>query len=366
MSATLPKIDRLLEKREEFVSLIESRKYFLDPLFKNRVEVDFSLLESKVEKDELFKIIREKILKSDKVLIEFIKKSTAREFYETIKDLDDYEVYELSGDDNKLLREKVINRTRKAEKIVVVATQVIEAGVDIDMELGLKDISTFDSDEQFLGRINRNALGKGKAYFFDLDKEEDIYRGDNRLGISLKDRKVREYFLNKAFEKCYSEVLKRLEKKKEQFFGLQTNKEEFFGLLQKLYYKQIYKKMQLIRSSGVTIFLPYRLKIDDEFLDRFDEAYIEEGYLDGEVIWQKLQELNSIENFAQREIEKSKLNFYMQFFTFNIQYIKRIEKFNDLCCGIYLINDFEVFIDEEFKFDRKTFLEKQQQAFDFI
>ena len=362
MSATLPKIDRLLEEKEEFVSLLDSQRYFLDPLFKDRVDIDFLLLGKEIDFEEL----KQRVLEADKVLVEFIKKKSARMFYEYIKDLRDYEVYELSGDDNKLLREKVIKRTYEAKKIVVVATQVIEAGVDIDMELGLKDVSTFDSDEQFLGRINRNALGQGKAYFFNYDNEEDVYRGDNRLGVSLKDEKVREYFLQKEFEKCYEEVLDRLEDKKDRFFGLQTTKEEFFDLLQKLHYKKIYEKMRLIKSSGVTIFLPFRLKIDSEFLQSFDKEYIDRGFLDGKVIWQKLQELNTIENFAQKEVEKSKLNFYMQFFTFNLPYTKKLDKFNDECCGIYLIDDYEDFIDENFKFNREKFMDNRNREFDFL
>jgi len=195
MSATLPKIDRLLERKDEFVALLDSRKYFEDPLFKDRVEVDFSLLDCEVD----FVTLKEKATEVDKVLIEFITKRSAREFCEYIKEIKGYEIYELSGDDNKLFRQKVIDRTKKAKKIIVVATQVIEAGVDIDMELGLKDIATFDSDEQFLGRINRNALGKGKAYFFNLDRVEDIYRGDNRLEVTLLNEKIQNYFFAKRF-----------------------------------------------------------------------------------------------------------------------------------------------------------------------
>ncbi len=363
MSATLPKIDKLLEQKEEFVDLLDSKKYFLNPLFKDRVDVDFSLLEKEID----FEVLKQKVLEADRVLIEFIKKSSAREFYEYIKKLnDDYEVYELSGDDNKLLREKVIRRTKEAKKIIIVSTQVIEAGVDIDMELGLKDISTFDSDEQFLGRINRNALGRGRTYFFDYDNEEDIYRDDNRLGISLKDKKIRDYFAQKEFEKCYREVLKRLEGKKEKFFGVQTNKEEFFSLLQRLEYKEIYKKMRLVKTGGITIFFPFRLRIDDEFLEQFDKEYLEEGYLDGKIIWKKLKNLNSIENFTQKEIEKSKLNFYMQFFIFNLPYIKKLNEYNDECCGIYLIDDHDEFIDDDFKFDRRKFVDNQKREFDFL
>lgn len=49
--------------------------------------------------------------------------------------------------------------------LILVATQVIEAGVDIDMDVGYKNISLLDSEEQFLGRINRSCKRKGMAYF---------------------------------------------------------------------------------------------------------------------------------------------------------------------------------------------------------
>ncbi len=362
MSATLPKIDMLLEKKEEFVDLLDSRKYFVHPLFKDRVDVDFSLHESEVD----FELLKSKVLEADKVLVEFIKKSSAREFYEYIKDVDGYEVYELSGDDNKLFREKVIKRTKEAKKIIIVATQVIEAGVDIDMELGLKDVSTFDSDEQFLGRINRNAVGNGKAYFFDYDKTEDIYRGDNRLEVNLQNKEIRDYFLQKDFGKCYEVVLKRLQEKKEKYTRIQTIKNEFLTLLQKLDYKTVYEKMQLIRSSGITIYFPFKLKIDDNFIQNFQSDFIKNGFLDGGFVWQKLKELNEIENFAEKEIEKSKLNFYMQFFTFNLPHTKKLDSFNDECCGIFLIEDYEEYIDEDYKFNREKFLSEQKREYSFL
>lgn len=49
--------------------------------------------------------------------------------------------------------------------MILIATQVIEAGVDIDMDIGYKDTSRLDSEEQFMGRINRSAKRRGIVYF---------------------------------------------------------------------------------------------------------------------------------------------------------------------------------------------------------
>jgi len=124
--------------------------------------------------------------------------------------------------------------------------------------------------------------------------------------------------------------------------------------------------MQLIKSSGITLFFPYKLKIDKEFIKLFDKELVKDGYLDGWNIWKRLKELNNIENFAQKEIEKSKLNFYMQFFIFNLPYTKKVDRFSDECCGIYLFNEYEEYISEDFKFDRKRFLENQKKEYDFL
>ena len=50
-------------------------------------------------------------------------------------------IVEISGDDNKFERKKIIKLIKERKVNIVVATQVIEAGVDIDMDIGFKDIS---------------------------------------------------------------------------------------------------------------------------------------------------------------------------------------------------------------------------------
>lgn len=47
----------------------------------------------------------------------------------------------MTGDDNKYYRKKIIEKTKKEKEMILVATQTIEAGVDIDMDIGFKDIS---------------------------------------------------------------------------------------------------------------------------------------------------------------------------------------------------------------------------------
>ena len=72
----------------------------------------------------------------------------------------------------KVVRE----RLKQGEKIVVVSTQVVEAGVDIDLDIVLRDIGPIDSIIQVAGRCNRGMNNtKGEVYVFNLVDEHCSY-----------------------------------------------------------------------------------------------------------------------------------------------------------------------------------------------
>ena len=134
--------------------------------FKNRVKLNYDLL--KVDKDSILDELKthlKQYLKSDKkILIEFIKKKTAHDFWVDLQENEDFkdvQIEYLSGDDSIAERKRILDKVKKAtDTIILVSTQVIEAGVDIDMDIGYKNISKLDSEEQFLGRINRSCKKK--------------------------------------------------------------------------------------------------------------------------------------------------------------------------------------------------------------
>ena len=133
-----------------------------------------------------------------RVIVEFIKKKTAQEFYRLIKnDTDEgVTVRLMTGNSNIQERKDIINEIKELESVILVATQVIEAGVDIDMDIGYKDISRLDSEEQFMGRINRSCKKENCiVYFFNYDdagkmlydiKNQEVFAGGSGCGcISL-------------------------------------------------------------------------------------------------------------------------------------------------------------------------------------
>jgi CRISPR-associated endonuclease/helicase Cas3 len=381
MSATLPKLDELIEEDNTiFEELIKNKDdYFQSIYFKNRVDIDFSLLEEykEIDYDILIEKLDEEKNKYSKIVFEFIKKDSAREFYNLLCEDDrfsDFEIFELSGDDNKATREYVINKTKEENiKIIIVATQVIEAGVDIDMDLGFKDISTLDSEEQFLGRINRSCLKleleyKPKVYFFNKDDENKIYRNDFRVEDNLKKEELRENLLNKDFKSFYNEVFKRIKKDDNTIkSGILGNFEKFEEKVLKLNYKEIKEKMQLIKSDNFRLFFPFKFEISKYEIEEFknlEDKFLTDEYLDGQKVWDKFKALNEIESFTKKEIEKSKINSLMQFFTFNIfkYYDGQRPHIGEEMYGYYFIENLE-YITNEGKFDREKFNEDKNSRF---
>lgn len=375
MSATLPKLDFFLEKKSNFVDLISPLKrdtFFTNDYFSKRVETDFTLLEEgKIDFERLEAFFEEKKGESQKILFEFIKKQSAREFYNRIKEY--YKnVYELSGDDNKAYRQLVINKAKEDKPIIIVATQVIEAGVDIDMDLGFKDISTLDSEEQFMGRINRSCTKKSaKVYFFNMDDAHNIYRGDNRLGFDLTQKKYQIILRDKNYIDYYQDVLEVIKRNGLRYeSGVTTNINKFTEMLSRLDYQAVAKTMTLINAENFTLYFPFTLDISTykgvkEF-QNIDKIYLTDGKLDGWKVWNKFLELREIEYFNEKKYKCSHINALMQFFTFNITKFQNRTSphyYTEEIGGFYLVEDWEEFIDEDGKFDRATYQKKSGSLF---
>ncbi|MEA3316226.1 MAG: CRISPR-associated helicase Cas3' [Campylobacterota bacterium] len=375
MSATLPKLDYFLENKNNFIDLIakDKRDYFFEhELFKNRVNIDYSLLKNKITLDELYLKLKDINPKYKKILFEFISKKTARDFFDLIEKKFD-NVHELSGDDNKAYRQSIINKTKEDKNIIVVATQVIEAGVDIDMDLGFKDISTIDSEEQFMGRINRSCKKNSinpKVYFFDFDDVENIYKNDNRLGYDLTQTKYQKLLEDKDFSSYYTNVLEDIKKDKNRFRnGLMTDYNNFENDIKSLNYLNISKTMTLINSQTFTLYFPFMIDISNyvgvkEF-ENLDNIFLTNNLLDGQKVWDEFINLNDINNFIEKQITKSKLNSLMQFFTFSLfKYFEKQRPYiGDEIYGYYFVENYGEFITDNYKFNRDKYNDLKDELF---
>ena len=278
MSATLPKMDKLLEDKTYMIpDLIDDRDYYYN-FFKQRVQFDFTLLNKfKNDINDVFSKIDNIIKNTNKhrILIECLTTKTADLFYKEMKKYENegFLVFKIIGVTNSLSRQSMITMIQSKrdgkyiyDKVILIGTQCIEAGIDIDMQIGFKDISILDADEQFAGRIERNFNDIGMIYFFDIDDVDFIYKGDFRTERNLKNDEWKEVFKDKNFELFYNRNYKWLLEERYDEYISYKNK------LQSLQYKSVQDDMKLIDSVNYT-FLFMCEYVDEKSAQQLFEEY---------------------------------------------------------------------------------------------
>lgn len=351
MSATLPKIGNLLERNQgDFVYLVDNKKkYFCNPNFCGRLEFDYSLL-SWEQPDEdtkdnylndLYGVVESKsrdyarsnTINRDSVftIIEFIGKRTASRFLSIANQNNEFfdSILLLSGTILEPRRKQIIQALKsndyRRKKILLVTTQVIEAGVDIDMDLGFKDCSLIDSEEQLAGRINRNVRKNNcKLYLFNCDAEKNLYGKDERYAVMTKnkDNSVYEEILrDKDFDRLYNIIIRDIQKQRSSHF--QQNINDLYDDIRCLNFPRVADSIKLIDQKSVNVFVPLAIKADllgDVYSIAISFGLNDKDLVEGYRVWEfyKNRLINQEEDFINNRIQLKQLLTLMSQFSFSI------------------------------------------------
>jgi len=178
--------------------------------------------------DDFLRDIKELVLGSYSCMIVCNTINSSLEIYKKIKKLlreknIDKPIYYLSTNLVPIHRRERIDMIAEAlgtgKKIILVSTQVVEAGVDLDFDIVIRDFAPLDSLIQCAGRCNRSGLqyskGRGDVYIYSLVTENQkpfssyIY-GKSNLNLTheiLRDYKrieEKDYLL--FIEKYYQKI----------------------------------------------------------------------------------------------------------------------------------------------------------------
>lgn len=346
MSATLPKLDMLTGNHEKVVNLIENpEKYFQDARFKKRVALSYELLypDKKTEMEELYAHVLGQAQNGRKILMEFITKTSAEMFYHMLAESgrEDLQVFCMTGDDNQIDRKRILREMDTADQdkaVILVATQVVEAGIDIDMDIGYKDISKLDSEEQFIGRINRNFKRNGVVYFFDMDNESGIYKEDYRVdtAYTLRKDEMKQLLADKNFGKYYDYILKGIRKYRNDRKN-ENGIEAFVDKVKKLDFVWISQKMKLIDNNDdwkMSVYFARAITTDNGEI------------IDGKQVWERYRELLSdmTMNYAKKQVLLSEVKSKMSYFIYQIKIDNSLD-YNDRIGEFYLIEDAEQYFE---------------------
>jgi len=189
----------LLDKTERKNLLLESRPDLIEcgNLFKELKRTHIVALEE-MDVDGFSAFISEKADACGNCLTIVNTKKAAREVFNRLKGKDGFEVYHLSTTMCSTHRSETITKVKDAltekRKVICVATQLIEAGIDISFSCVVRALAGLDSMAQAAGRGNRNGESESPIEVYvipfkgeNLDKLTDI-----KSGKEITERLIRE------------------------------------------------------------------------------------------------------------------------------------------------------------------------------
>lgn len=253
----------------------------------------FERVELKIFKDPLeeysLKSLEELALshKDDSTLIILNTKSVVKKLYNLLKESNlNNDIYYLTTNltaYHRLKRIKEIKeRLEKGDKICVVSTQLIEAGVDVDFACVIRSLTGMDSVIQAMGRCNREGKRPvSYTYLVNLDRNEEKITPmkemvERKTASKLVLHESGEGFdLNKVTEKYFDKLYANLKAKDlSELLGLlgrneeirdQFYKERSGDLWEKTLYlnllpsfKTAYNSFQLIEDNQKTAVVEYK------------------------------------------------------------------------------------------------------------
>lgn len=229
-------------------------------------------------------------------------------------------------------RIKRINKLKelesKNEPRNLISTQVVEAGVDLDFDYVIKDLSPFDSIIQAAGRCNRNMRNKiGEIYVMEIIDENNIhgrsycsYVYDSiSLGITKEILFKNKKFSERDVQKLLDEYYNRLSNQKFQKGPWYEIKEGNWGGYFPLIKDNLYEDIVFVDLDGTVSDILYEIEDLPHDLENLDTK---------KRLWKYIEKYSI--NVSKQEMEKWD-NYYNQVF------LSEDQKIENKGNGIWLI-----------------------------
>ena len=273
MTATKP----LIFSEDEAIELLDDNERYFREM--NRLELIPQVKEGRTL-DDLFDWFRDIYDNNKSYLFVFNTINSSIEFYKKMKDFlnGEEKLYYLSANivpkDRLQKIQEIKSLLERGYKPVLVSTQVVEAGVDMDFDVVIRDIGPLDSIVQVSGRCNRNfSKNDGSVWVFYLIDERGkdyatyVYK---KIAPSLAreilgkiDKMREEEFINLINN--YFEILKGRE-------SFQDSEEIYKALISLRFYEEnevSVKDFKLIKEEGQIY--PVFVELDDRAKEIWQE-----------------------------------------------------------------------------------------------
>lgn len=303
-------------KSGEFCELVKNKENY----FKEMDRVDISFEKESLNLSAFKELCVKTVVESEESFL-FVM-NTINSSIELFKELEKLELnadyyYLATNIIPKERLQRIKNIKKSKNKRIIVSTQMIEAGVDIDVENVWRDFGPLESINQVCGRCNRNNGEKrGKVKIFKILNENN-------------NNKPYSDYIYGEFPVAISETKKILEKES------QIPESKFLENISE-YYKAISIKMSQQNSQDLITSLK-QLKfqeindgfklIDEQEYDRTD-VFVEID-INAEKVWQTYLEIREIQSLFDRKNEflkiKQKFNDYVISVPSKFVFYERVE-----------------------------------------
>ena len=246
MTATKPHIF----KDNDYVELVTNSEYY----FRRLDRVKYIVHDDITDIGKVVELIKSLLDNTNSILIIVNKIKTSITLYNELRgnlDSSTNLVYLSTNIIPKSRKERIDNIKNllgnKKNKTVVVSTQLVEAGVDLDFDVVIRDIGPFDSIIQAAGRCNRNWNNEyGQVYIINIHNEgksdaEAIY---GKLTIDIVKETLKKIGKNEFYER------------------------DIFSIIDD-YFKRIAYKLNASNSSTSTKYINAVREIDFDELTKF-------------------------------------------------------------------------------------------------
>jgi len=191
------------------------------------------------------------------ILVELNTISSASEVYNFIKDKDSFYLSSHIIPNHRLPRiEEIKRRLEYNIRTILVSTQVVEAGVDLDFDLAVRDVGPIDSIVQTAGRCNRNGLKDTHESTFSIYAIKDqngILYSNSVYGTVSVDIAMKLLQHNSSVETLVGEYFKEVSKKKADTKSVNIN-----TAIEKLNYDKVKMNFNLIdEQDKVSVFVEF-------------------------------------------------------------------------------------------------------------
>ncbi len=263
-SATFPKISQdILTNAYTFKSIDKILAKSEVEKFFNRYEINIDI-DTIYSHETLCSKIDEKLKTKRDLLFRVNTINTANDIYDYIMQLKDTRykkenIFLLTSAVSPYDRQKIISKIKENSqqgiKQIVVATQLIQAGVDISLEDGIEELAPLDLIIQSMGRRNRSGekRQKGKADVVII-KNKNGFLG-HRIYHAFDIRQTKN-ILNYYKNICEKEIIDN--KILDSYYDMQVADKDVDKFLKDLAYKQLDEHFTLISSAPLSFsfFLP--------------------------------------------------------------------------------------------------------------